>query len=228
MGLKVVAISDTHGGHDQVTVPDCDVLVHTGDYCKYGRMGEVKSFAKWLKKLPHKNKLVIAGNHDKPVEERTAEARQIFEDAGVTLLLNEEIIIDGIKFWGSPITPTFLNWHFMKDRGAPIWKIWEQIPHDVDVLLTHGPPYGHLDLCPAYPPRQPLPKVAGCLDLLLKVKEIYEKSGGQHPKVHIFGHIHCGAGVSQSDLFGGLTFINASTCTEQYKPTNPPITFELV
>jgi len=225
MGLKIVALSDTHGGHSQVAVPGGDVLVHTGDYCKYGHMSEVRDLAKWLEGLPHKRKLVIAGNHDRPVEERTDEARQVFEKAGVTLLLNEEVVIDGIKFWGSPITPTFGNWHFMKNRGPSIAKVWAQIPADVDVLLTHGPPYGHGDLCPAY--TTPQRKVAGCMDLLIKIREIYQSSSGKHPKVHFFGHIHDGYGITQGDEFGGLMFVNASTCTERYRPTNPPIVVEL-
>ena len=68
MGLRIVALSDTHGGHGQVQPPDGDVLVHTGDYCKYGHMSEVKEFAKWLGGLPHRFKVVTAGNHDKAVQ----------------------------------------------------------------------------------------------------------------------------------------------------------------
>jgi len=224
MPLKIVALSDTHGGHGQVVVPDGDVLVHAGDYCKYGTMSEVKKFAKWLNRLPHKHKIVGAGNHDKPVEQRTAEARQIFEKNGVTLLLNEEVVIDGVKFWGSPITPTFLNWHFMKNRGEQIAEVWATIPDDVDVFITHVPPYGHGDLCPPY--QTPKRKVAGCLDLLNRIREIYTKDR-KHPRAHIFGHIHDGYGVTQSDEFGLLVFINASTCTEKYHPINHPITFEV-
>jgi len=223
--LKIVVISDTHGAHDQVTVPDGDVLVHCGDLCKYGTMGEVKAFAKWMGRLPHAHKLVTAGNHDKPIEEREAQARQIFENVGIQLLLNEETVIDGVKFWASPITPRFFHWNFMRDRGPSIAKVWEQIPGDVDVLITHGPPYGHGDLCPPY--QTPCRKVAGCLDLLNRVRQIYTNSNGKHPKVHTFGHIHDGYGPTQSDEFGSLIFINAATCTEQYKPTNPPIVFEV-
>ena len=225
MGLKVVAISDTHGGHQAVTVPDADVLVHTGDYCKYGRMGEVKEFAKWLKQLPHKHKIVIAGNHDKPVENRTEEARQIFQAAGVILLVNELVDIDGVRFWGSPITPKFFQWHFMKSRGQEIAEVWAKIPDDVDVLLTHGPPYGHGDLCPPYQTSHR--KVAGCLDLLNRIREIQRTSHAYHPKVHVFGHIHAGHGVTESDQFPGIKFVNASICTEQYQPTNAPIVFEV-
>ena len=223
--LKIVAISDTHGGHHQVTVPDADVLIHCGDYCKYGQIEEVKDFAVWLKKLPHKHKLVVAGNHDKPVEQRTDKCRRIFKEAGVTLLLNEEVVIDGVKFWGSPITPTFLDWHFMKDRGPAIADVWREIPWDVDVLITHGPAYGHGDLCPPY--RTAHRKVAGCFELLKRIKQIHVASGYKNPRIHVFGHIHDGYGATQSDEFGSLTFINASTCTERYKPTNAPVGFSI-
>jgi Icc-related predicted phosphoesterase len=225
MPLRVVAISDTHGHHDQVTVPDGDVLVHCGDYCKYGQSSEVKKFARWLKALPHKHKLVTPGNHDKTTEVNEAKSRRIFENHGVQLLINEEVVIDGIKFWASPITPAFLNWHFMKGRGYPIAKVWEAIPFDVDVLITHGPAYGHGDLCPPY--RTPYRKVAGCFDLLNRIREIYFGSAGEYPKVHVFGHIHDGYGATQSDQFGPITFINASVCTEQYQATNPPIVFDV-
>ena len=223
--LTIAAISDTHGGHGNVMLPDADVLIHTGDYCKYGHMSEVRDLAKWMGRLSHKHKVAIAGNHDKAVEERTAEAREIFKAAGVTLLINEGVTIEGVKFWGSPFTPTFFDWSFMLDRGPDIKKIWDQIPDDVDVLLTHGPPYGHGDLCPPYHTQQR--KVAGCMDLLIKIREIHQRSNQKHPKLHIFGHIHDGYGATQSDQFPGLTFINASTCTEAYKPTNPPILVEL-
>ena len=223
--LKCVAISDTHGWHEQIVIPDGDVLIASGDFCKYGRKEEVKEFALWLQKLPHRFKLVTAGNHDKPVEKQTAKCRRLFQDAGVTLLLNEEIVLDGIKFWGSPVTPKFFEWHFMKARGPEIAKVWAQIPDDVDVLITHGPPYGHGDLAPAY--RTAHPKAAGCLDLLNRIREIQKASSYYNPRFHVFGHIHDGYGMTQSDQFHGVTFVNASICTERYQPSNEPLVFEV-
>lgn len=223
MTLSVVALSDTHGMHAQVKVPDADVLIHSGDFCKYGKVPEVKDFAAWLKTLPHTHKIITAGNHDKPIEKNPVRAREIFAEAGVTLLLNEGIIIEGVKFWASPITPTFFEWSFMKNRGPKIDEVWQQIPNDVDVLITHGPAYGHGDLAPAY--RTAHPKVAGCLDLLNRIREIRRVSHGYHPRVHVCGHIHDGHGVTASDEFPGLSFINAAICTEQYQPTNSPIGF---
>jgi len=223
--LRVVAISDTHGMHRQVSLPEADVLVHCGDFCKYGRMGEVEDFVEWLTEQRHKHIVVVAGNHDKPAETKPTVVRDLFEKNNIHYLLSEEAVIEGVKFWGSPVTPTFLNWHFMKNRGAAISKIWDLIPDDVDVLITHGPPYGHGSLAPPY--RTSFPKEAGCLDLLNRIRQIKNKSGSRHPKVHCFGHIHDGYGVTQSDEFSGLTFINAATCTERYRPTNKPIEFTI-
>ena len=112
----------------------------------------------------------------------------------------------------------------MKNRGEQIAEVWAQIPDDVDVLITHGPPYGHGDLCPPY--RTPQRKVAGCLFNDTPTTEIYTKDR-RHPRAHVFGHIHDGFGATQGDEFGLLVFINASTCTEKYHPTNRPVTFEV-
>lgn len=225
MTTSFVAISDTHSLHRQVTLPAGDVLIHSGDFTGRGTRAEVEDFAAWLKQQPHKRKLVTAGNHDKFVETHPSEARAIFEAAGVKLLLNESVEVEGFKVWGSPVTPEFCNWHFMEDRGPDkIGKTWAKIPDDVEILITHGPAYGHGDLCPPY--RTSSPKVAGCLDLLLRLRQI-KRPKGVFPLIHVFGHIHNGYGATESDEFPGTVFMNASTCTEQYRPTNPPIAFRI-
>ena len=223
--LRVVAISDTHGQHQQVAVPDGDVLIHCGDYCSHGSFSEVSDLAKWMGSLPHKHKIATAGNHDAPVEQREHDCRQLFKKHGIHLLLNEAVVIDGVKFWGSPVTPMFFDWSFMKERGEEIAKVWAQIPEDADVIITHGPAYGHGDLCPPY--RSSALKVAGCLDLLNRIRDIKNNTQFRFPRVHVCGHIHAGHGVTQSDEFGSLTFINAAICTEGYKPTNSPIGFQI-
>jgi len=223
--LKCVVLSDTHGMHRQITVPEGDVLIHCGDFCKYGRKDEVVDFVEWLTEQPHKYIIVTPGNHDRPAERESNLVRDLFGAENMHLLLNEDVVIEGVKFWGSPITPKFLNWSFMRERGAPLQAVWSQIPDDVDVLITHGPPYGHGDLAPAY--YTPHLNVAGCLDLLNRVREIKTKSDWKYPRVHCFGHIHAGHGATQSNEFGDLVFINAAICTEEYLPTNQPLSFEI-
>jgi Icc-related predicted phosphoesterase len=218
--LLIVALSDTHGLHASMEqgIPDGDVLIHAGDFCGRGLMQEAHDFAEWMGDLPHPNKFVTPGNHDRPVEENEKSVRQVFEAHGIQLLIGETTNVDGFSFFGSPYTPTFLNWHFMRDRGAQIQAEWERIPNDVHVVITHGPAYGHGDLTPPWmgaPPRH-----VGCFELLERLRTI-------RPKVHVFGHIHEGYGVTISDEVHGTTFLNASVCTESYRPANAPHQFRL-
>ena len=115
--------------------------------------------------------------------------------------------IEGIRFWGSPITPEFCNWAFMREP-RDIGRHWDAIPDDTDVLITHGPPHGILDQCP---------DSVGCEQLLEAVKRV-------GPKVHAFGHIHEGHGILEKD---GTTFVNASIMDGRYRPVNAPIGVEV-
>ena len=86
-------------------------------------------------------------------------------------------------------------------------EIWDLIPHETDILVTHGPARNRRDFSNyTYSP-------AGCDDLLSKIKEI-------HPKLHVCGHIHSGYGVEEVD---GITHVNAASCDEAYNPINPVI-----
>jgi hypothetical protein len=86
--------------------------------------------------------VVCAGNHDRYFQNSPHDARFLFTNA--TYLENTGVTIDNVTFWGSPYTPEFLNWAFMYTRGSGA-KYWDQIPDGLDVLITHGPPFGILD-----------------------------------------------------------------------------------
>lgn len=209
--MKIIATADTHGLHDHVELPAADVLIVAGDICPMGEMQDVYVFGQWLRRLPHTHKIVIAGNHDRPFQENQMEAINalIGNDPTIHYLQDSAITVDGIKFYGSPWTPTFYNWHFMANRGEELQEKWSKIPEDVDVLITHGPPAGILDIVSGVP--------QGCADLLDQIKVI-------RPKFNIFGHIHEGYGER---LISGVTFINASLCDVRYRPVNPPVEIEL-
>lgn len=205
--LRIVAISDTHTRHDRVRVPDGDVLVHAGDFTSVGELGDVASFDRFLGTLPHRHKIVIAGNHDFCFERTPERARALLTSC--IYLQDEAVTIEGVKFYGSPWQPWFFDWAFNLHRGAPIRKKWALIPAGTDVLVTHGPPRGHGDL--THDGEQ-----AGCEDLLRRIQVL-------RPRVHIFGHIHEGAGVTRDEH---TTYINASTCNLDYEPLNPPIVYD--
>ncbi|GMH67375.1 hypothetical protein TrRE_jg5859, partial [Triparma retinervis] len=122
------------------------------------------------------------------------------------------VTVGGIIVYGSPWQPTFHKWAFNLDRGQPCLSAWEKIPTETDVLLTHGPPLGRGDKC------FPMGFRAGCVDLLHQVQDRIK------PKVHVFGHIHEGFGASSD---GTTDFINASTCTFAYRPTNKVVIFDI-
>jgi Icc-related predicted phosphoesterase len=206
--LRLVCMSDLHSLNYAFQVPDGDVLIIAGDICGYGTLDELKAFDDFLSGLPHPHKLLIAGNHDWPFARAPEQARTLIKHA--VYLEDSGIDIYGIKFWGSPWQPFFCNWAFNLPRGAPLAKVWAQIPSDTDVLITHGPPYGILD-------RVYDGEHVGCEELRAALTRI-------RPKVHVFGHIHEDYGVQEQD---GMVFINASLCDGRYRPVNAPIVVDV-
>lgn len=211
--MKIVLISDTHEQHEQVTIPKCDVLIHAGDLTYRGEIPAVKSALAWLDKQPADHVIAIAGNHDFLFEERPVIAKDLLLRTRIQYLENSGTTIGGIKFWGSPLTPKFFDWAFMYDR-AEGKQIWEQIPSDTDVLITHGPGYGMLDQAAPHRGSEHL----GCFDLRKRVLEI-------KPKIHVFGHIH-GGNTGSVEIFE-TTYYNASVVNEAYKVVNDPHVVEL-
>lgn len=208
--MKFVAISDTHCRHLNIKLPKGDVLLHAGDITYKGKKDETDDFLNWFAKLPFKHKIFIAGNHDFYLEkEKFANIQSIIPE-GVIYLNDSEVVIDGIKIWGSPVTPWFFNWAFNRKRGKEIKKHWDKIPADTDIILTHGPAYGILDTV--------LNNTnAGCKDLLNTIEKI-------KPKAHVFGHIHESYGAAK---LKGTHFINASVLNESYELINKPIVFDI-
>lgn len=217
-------ISDTHGLHDSVKVPPRgDVLIHCGDSTDDIGQAALRSFLIWFERQPQKRKILIAGNHCGAFQLWPDLARAMVKEVApsVTYLQDSGIEIDGIKYWGSPYTPTFFDWYFMRDRGADIRRHWDMIPDDTDVLITHGPAYGCLDESGYSEGAERNPKV-GCRDL-------YEAVLRVQPKVHAFGHIHHSYGAKPLIHDNGTKTIlmNASCCNEAYKPINLPWVIEL-
>ena len=208
MTVRLICMSDTHNRHRKIVVPDGDILVHAGDMSGLGRPEEIAAFGRWLAGLPHRHKIVIAGNHDFLFEQEPERARGLL--GACHYLFDEGVEVEGLRFWGSPWQPWFHNWAFNLQRGPALHEKWAQIPAGTDVLITHGPPLGHGD-------RVAAGERVGCAELRAAVRRV-------RPRLHVFGHIHEGYGVTEKD---GTRFANASTCTVDYKATNPPLVIDL-
>jgi predicted phosphodiesterase len=205
--IRLVIISDTHGFHD-IVVPEGDVLIHAGDGCKRGTLDEAREWAEFLHRQPHAHKIVIAGNHDRCFESTFEQAKPLFD--GLDFLHDSGCERAGVRFWGAPWQPWFLDWAFNLPRGPELAAKWRLIPDATDVLVTHGPPMGIRD-------RTFNGEPVGCEELRIAVRRV-------RPRVHVFGHIHEGYGTERID---DTLFINASICTLAYRPTNPAIVVDL-
>uniref|UniRef100_W5L0J9 Metallophosphoesterase MPPED2 n=1 Tax=Astyanax mexicanus TaxID=7994 RepID=W5L0J9_ASTMX len=230
---RFVCVSDTHSRTDGIHMPYGDVLLHTGDFTELGLPSEVKKFNDWLGSLPYEYKVVIAGNHELTFDKdfmselvkqdyyrfpSVSKLQPEDFDNVQSLLTNciylqdSEVMVKGFRIYGTPWTPWFNGWGFNLPRGQSLLDKWNQIPEDIDILMTHGPPLGFRDWVP-----KELQRV-GCVELLNTVQRRVR------PKLHVYGGIHEGYGLMTD---GYTTFINSSTCTVSFQPTNPPIVFDL-
>lgn len=227
--MKVVAISDTHGLHSQMEheLPEGDLLIHAGDLTNVGRKVEVEDVFNWFKSISNRYThgiVFVAGNHDRSfdskfnLESQTDKPiwlQKLFSTlpSNIHYLENNSVNINGINIWGSPTTPWFHGdrWAFNRHRGPEIKEIWDTIPTNTDIVVTHGPVYGKLDFT------EYDKLYVGCFELQ---KRLYEVK----PKYHIGGHIHEGYGMTYDE---NTTYINASTCNLHYEPVNTPIEFDV-
>ena len=228
-------------------LPGGDLLIHSGDISSLGRQSEVERFVKWFNDIDnYTNKVFIAGNHDMTFDREILLRDKLahFEgrdrndydtecaegkpqwlidilavglDGGVFYLENSSIDIEGIKIWGSPITPSFgYGWAFNKDRGYDINEVWNEIPMDTDIVITHGPIYGYCDRTSNTNTN------VGCADLYHRLHEV-------KPHLHFSGHIHEAYGwgtMPYKDEWGDIYTFNGCSCNLRYEVYNPPITFD--
>ncbi|KAI5360715.1 Putative calcineurin-like phosphoesterase domain, ApaH type, metallo-dependent phosphatase [Septoria linicola] len=198
--ITLVCISDTHTLIPQ-SLPYGDILIHAGDLTNAGTPKELQAQINYLHSLPHKHKIVIAGNHDSHLDPRSRGTLKLsdrnedidwrsliyLQDSHITLTFPNRASTAGstckLKIYGSPVVPRVggPEHAFQHPRSQDYWT--GKVPNDVDVLVTHCPPMGHLDL--------PGVQAMGDEFLLHAVRRT-------KPRVHVFGHIHAG----RSDGFG--------------------------
>nr|CAB3263940.1 metallophosphoesterase MPPED2 [Phallusia mammillata] len=232
---RFVCISDTHNLHRQMRhrVPDGDVLIHCGDFTDLGKLEEVEDFNDWLSTLPHKHKIVIAGNHELSFDERImANVRKskadgsycrfkflhvIPEDickdwpkvlSNCTFLHDAEVTVNGIRLHGCSWNPEFGGWAFNERRGQPLLQCWNKIPEGIDILLTHSPPAGYNDTV------DPHDMCVGDVDLTNAVQQRIK------PKYHVYGHIHEAYGYTTD---GKCNYINCTIVDRRHNPCNKPV-----
>ena len=203
--MKLVIVSDTHGRHDELGILRGDVLIHCGDSGNgFSRQSDdVDGLDAWFGRQEFERILCIGGNHDFDMQARA--------ERGGPVLRNAEYLQDqvheyrGVRFYGSPWTPELVDWAYYLDDDA-LRARWELIPNDVEILITHTPPYGVLD-------RNTAGRHCGC-------RELHNRLLDLHPRIHCFGHIHASAGTT---YLNGTTYVNASMVNRRYEIAHQPI-----
>lgn len=212
--MRLVCISDTHSLHENMPqIPTGDVLIHAGDCTRSGSIPDLDEFTKWFGSQPHKNKVLVAGNHDHCFERYRDLSKLMCEHRGIIYLQDNATTIGGFKFYGFPWQPIFRWMSFNADEGERRGRL-KLVPENTDVLITHSPALHIFDFIP----QENLH--VGCFPLAQRINQLPQL------RAHICGHVHesYGFAIREDD---GLKFANACTCDGSYRPVNPPIIIDL-
>jgi len=205
----ITLLSDSHGLHNKIPkewLPDTDWILHPGDVSSMGTIDQISDFVNWFSTVGnYKFRCFIAGNHDWLFQRNPYVAKSLIP-TNVTYLENSEVIIDGIKIYGVPQQPEFYQWAFNVQRGY-MHNYWSKVPDDVQILLSHGPPAGILDMTLEG-------DSCGCTEMLQRLPELKEL------KLIVCGHIHEARGIFEGA--DGQKIVNASVLNRSYKLVNKP------
>lgn len=209
--VKIVCFSDTHDKYNLGVLKETykgDLLLHAGDATSTGELRQLSAYSDWLAKQKFDSKIIIPGNHDLAFEKNWELAEAHVPDA--TAILNQSTTLyNGLKIWGEPRQPWFYDWAFNVQREH-MGAVWDLVPKDTDILVTHGPPFGAGDI-------NGQGVRCGCVAQRKWIEE-------NQPRLVVCGHIHDGYGIY---LIGKTLVVNASICNGYYEPDNQPITVEL-
>lgn len=203
--FRIACISDVHSFFRDIKIPHkCDLIVFAGDISMRGEIGVIAGFNEWITSLKIPT-IAVAGNHDLTLDNNNYTAKAILN--GMTYLENQSCTFEGLKVYGSPLSPKLSGWAFGYNRSKEK-EVWSRIPDDTDILITHAPPLDIMDR--VFYNR----KNVGCIALRDRVREV-------KPTLHVFGHIHEARGVFKKD---GTTYVNASICNyPKYEDLREPI-----
>lgn len=186
---RLCIIADTHGKHRELTIPECDLLIHCGDFCNIGQQ-EQETFEDvdaWFAEIPAGQIICIGGNHDALLQNRE------FRFSQATYLEDGGVEVGRLKVYGSPWCPDLAGFAFYSEE-QDLMRRWRQIPEGIDILVTHTPPFGVLD-------------VASSGDIHLGCPHLRRELERIRPQIHAFGHVHASAGHLKES---GVHFVNAA------------------
>jgi Icc-related predicted phosphoesterase len=206
--MKVLPISDIHGNDsvldyivDNIPNDTYDVITVSGDVWEGATIKKKYTWINFQESVDRPI-ILIQGNHD-------YSPSSVFDDVpNIHLLYNNDIEIDGVTFFGTPNTVNFGMWNHMNDEEY-LLDLWDKnMPNNVDVVLSHGPPHGYCDNC-----NQPV--YGNNSESMLGSKSLKTVLLDKSPKYVFCGHIHTGDRFSV--MSNGTKIYNVSCLDEAYQ-----------
>lgn len=223
--MKIVAISDLHGLFPKIEEKSFDVLCICGDVFPLRAQHNIpqcenwlrKTFIPWCESLPCKEVLLVAGNHDIYFERvMHPDIIEVFKDSKVRYLENDLIELDGIKFYGTPYCKVFGNWAFMREDDR-LAMYFENIPEDLDILLTHDAPYGTSDVCEE--------EMWWNTHYHIGSIPLRDAIIAKQPKFNLHGHLH--SANHECEMLNNTKVYCVSVVDEQYELAHEPLILEI-
>jgi len=217
--MKIGCFADTHGTLD-FRVDPCDLLVIAGDLCE-GTTNELFSamkqpnwlnveFRYWLADQPVKECVMIAGNHDWCYQLNPNMIPKM--NKNLTYLQDEEAEVLGLKVYGTPRQPIFLDWAFNhSDQMLELY--YQKIPEGLDILITHSPPFKIFDKVT----HKDFSKHVGSKVLKRHILRAM-------PRIVVCGHCHGQYGIMEKD---GIVYVSCSVKDEKYRRIRKPLYLEI-
>lgn len=197
--LTIYSFSDVHDRFGLLKFPKADLYVCSGDATNYGTEQAFLNFnhvmGECLKRKLTKKVLFVPGNHDFGLDEDYEHFSPLLSN--VDILIDRTIELYGLVIHGSPWSPIFGDWAFMK-REIDLADKWNLIPDNLNFLITHCPPFLVLDRVHNFPFN------VGSQTLKQKIEFLVEKE----LILHQFGHIHESRGTQK---IKDTLFMNASS-----------------
>lgn len=220
--MRCWLVSDTHNQHRKLRVPEgIDVVIHCGDESESGNEyvnePEARAFFDWYSALNIGVKIFVPGNHSMAIERGLIRPEQYPE---IRFLIHQQVELEGVVIFGTPYTPKFFDWAYMRAR-KDLDILWQSIPNTVDILVSHGPPKGYLDVTRDLDSREPIHVGSKSL-----TKHVLERI---KPLLHAFGHIHDEANIRNFGVVqeSGITFVNCSCCNLGSKLVNQGVVLDI-
>jgi len=222
--MKIIAISDLHGYLPKLE--SADLLIIAGDISplyiqdNLFKMDKwfIKHFCPWINSLNINKVILVAGNHDYWFFKHGKDPDKILTylesptNFKVKYLENEAynyISSSGeiIKLFGTPYCKIFGDWPFMESY-LELTEIFSTIPVNIDILVSHDPPFGvcDVDIVSNNPQLGHLGN-----------KALFEKIVKVKPKLVICGHIH--SGKHTLEQVDETEYVNVSLLDEYYEPS---------